>query len=145
MGNIKIKRGDFSTRLELTDASFVAGFPSPAADYSHEKLDFNCFYFFFPEATFYGEVEGNSMKDAGIFDGDRVIIDRAVEPHSGSIVVAWWNGDFTMKYLDLSHRKEGYIELKPANEDFPVFRVNAGDTFEVWGVVVHLIRTFEKP
>ncbi|MBQ2341363.1 MAG: translesion error-prone DNA polymerase V autoproteolytic subunit [Bacteroidaceae bacterium] len=145
MGNIKIRRGDFSTRLELTDASVVAGFPSPAADYSHEKLDFNRDYIRHPEATFYGEVEGNSMRDAGIFDGDRVIIDRAVEPHSGSIVVAWWNGDFTMKYLDLSHRKEGYIELKPANEDFPVFRVNAGDTFEVWGVVVHLIRTFEKP
>ena len=145
MGNIKIRRGDFSTRLELTDASVVAGFPSPAADYSHEKRDFNRDYIRHPEATFYGEVEGNSMRDAGIFDGDRVIIDRAVEPHSGSIVVAWWNGDFTMKYLDLSHRKEGYIELKPANEDFPVFRVNAGDTFEVWGVVVHLIRTFEKP
>ncbi|MBO4642667.1 MAG: translesion error-prone DNA polymerase V autoproteolytic subunit [Bacteroidaceae bacterium] len=145
MGNIKIRKGDFSTRLELLDASVVAGFPSPAADYSHETLDFNRDYIRHPEATFYGEVEGDSMKDAGIFDGDRVIIDRAVEPHSGSIVVAWWNGESTMKYLDLTHRKDGYIELKPANDDFPVFRVNAGDSFEVWGVVVHLIRTFENP
>ena len=145
MGNIKIRKGDFSTRLELLDASVVAGFPSPAADYSHETLDFNRDYIRHPEATFYGEVEGDSMKDAGIFDGDRVIIDRAVEPHSGSIVVAWWNGESTMKYLDLTHRKDGFIELKPANDDFTVFRVNAGDSFEVWGVVVHLIRTFENP
>ena len=84
------------------------------------------------------------MKDAGIFDGDRVIIDRAVEPHDGSIVLAWWNGDFTMKYLDLTHRDEGYIELRPANDEFPVFKIDDPDNFEVWGTVIHLIRTFEK-
>ena len=82
------------------------------------------------------------MKDAVIFDGDRVIIDRAVTPQHGSIVVAFWNGEFTMKFLDLSHKHEGYIELKPANKDYPVFRVEAGDNFEVWGVVIHLIRSF---
>lgn len=83
------------------------------------------------------------MKDAGIFDGDRVIIDKAVEPRNGSIVVAFWNGEFTMKYLDLTHKPDGYIELRPANPDYPVFKVEAGDNFEVWGVVIHLIRTFE--
>ena len=101
MGNIKIIRGVFDTKLELEHASIVAGFPSPADDYIHETLDFNRDYIKHPEASFYGDVCGNSMKDAGIFDGDRVIIDRAVEPHDGSIVLAWWNGDFTMKYLDL--------------------------------------------
>ena len=56
------------------------------------------------------------MRDAGLLDGDRVIIDRAVEPHDGSIVVAWWDGGF---------------------------KIEAGDDFQVWGVVIHLIRTFE--
>ena len=85
------------------------------------------------------------MKDAGIFDGDRVIIDRAAEPHDGSIVVAWWGGEgFTMKYLDLTHKNDGYIELRPANPDYPVFKIDTPEYFEVWGVVVHLIRTFEK-
>ena len=144
MSNIKIFKGDFQTKLELEHASVVAGFPSPAADYRHESLDFNRDYIRHPEASFYGDVEGNSMKDAGIFDGDRVIIDRAIEPHDGSIIVAFWNQEFTMKYLDLTHKKDGYIELRPANPDFPVFKVEAGDNFEVWGVVVHLIRTFEK-
>lgn len=143
MGNIKIIRGVFETKLELEHASVVAGFPSPADEYRHETLDFYRDYIKHPEASFYGDVSGNSMKDAGIFDGDRVIIDRAVEPHDGSIVLAWWNGDFTMKYLDLTHRDEGYIELRPANDDFPVFKIDDPENFKVWGTVIHLIRTFE--
>ena len=144
MGNIKILSGTFETKLELEHAAVVAGFPSPADDYKHDRLDFNRDYIRHPEASFYGDVDGDSMKDAGIFDGDRVIIDRAVEAHDGSIVVAFWNGEFTMKYLDLTHKKDGYIELRPANTNYPTFRVEAGDNFEVWGVVIHLIRTFEK-
>ena len=144
MGNIKIIWGKFDTKLELEHASVMAGFPSPADDYEHEKLDFNRDYICHPEASFYGDVIGDSMKDAGIFDGDRVIIDRAVEPHDGSIVLAWWNGEFTMKYLDLTHRNEGYIELRPANDKYPVFKIENPDSFEVWGVVIHLIRTFEN-
>ena len=144
MNNIKIGKGVFETPLELEHASVTAGFPSPADDYRHETLDFNRDYIRHPEASFYGDVTGDSMRDAGIFDGDRVIIDKAVEPHDGSIVVAFWNGEFTMKFLDLKHKKDGYIELKPANPDYPVFKISAEDQFEVWGVVIHLIRTFEK-
>ena len=145
MSNIKVFQGVFDTKLELEHAGVKAGFPSPADDYRHETLDFNRDYIRHPEASFYGDVEGDSMKDAGIFDGDRVIIDRAVEPHDGSIVVAFLNGEFTMKYLDLTHKNEGYIELRPANDNYPVFKVEAGDNFQVWGVVIHLIRTFEVP
>ena len=72
MGNIKIKKGVFDTKLELEHAGIKAGFPSPAEDYIHETLDFNRDYIRHPEASFYGAVEGDSMKDAGIFDGDRV-------------------------------------------------------------------------
>ena len=157
MGNIKIIRGVFDTKLELQHAGVKAGFPSPAEDYIHETLDFNRDYIRHPEASFYGDIEGDSMrssyarllpkgrkKDAGIFDGDRVIIDRAVEAHNGSIVVAFWNGEFTIKYLDLTHKSEGYIELRPANPDYLVFKIEAGDDFQVWGVVIHLIRTFES-
>ena len=103
MGNIKIIKGVFDTKLELEHAEVVAGFPINV-DYSHETLEFNRDYIKHPEASFYGDVEGDSMRDAGVFDGDRVIIDRAVEPHDGSIVVAWWGGEgFTMKYLDMTH------------------------------------------
>ena len=144
MGNIKIIRGEVSTRLELIHADVAAGYPILTDDYSHDPLDFNRDFIKHPEASFYGEVEGESMIDAGIYDGDLVIIDRAVEPHDGSIIVAWWDGGFTMKYLDLTHRNDGYIELRPANPDYPVFRVDDPNEFRVWGVVIHLIRTFEK-
>ena len=143
MGNIRIIRGVFDTTLELEHAAVVAGFPSPADDYRHDRLDFNRDYIRHPEASFYGDIEGDSMKDAGIFNGDRVIIDRAVEAHDGSIVVAYWNGEFTIKYLDLSHKEEGYIELRPANRDFQPIRIDDGDRFEVWGVVVWTIKNWK--
>ena len=71
---IKIIGGSFDTKLELEHAGIKAGFPSPADDYRHETLDFNRDYIRHPEASFYGDVEGDSMKDAGLLDGDRVII-----------------------------------------------------------------------
>ena len=145
MSGIKLIKGEFDKPLELLLAPGIrAGFPSPAEDYLRESLDFNRDLIRHPEATFYGEVEGDSMIEAGIYDGDRVIIDRAVEPGDGSIVVAWWDGGFTMKYLDLTHRHEGYIELRPANPAFPVFKIDNPEEFEIWGTVIHLIRTFEK-
>ena len=66
MGNIKIIKGVFDTKLELEHAGIKAGFPSPADDYRHETLDFNRDYIRHPEASFYGDVHGDSMKDAGI-------------------------------------------------------------------------------
>ena len=79
MGNIRIVRGVFDTKLELEHASVAAGFPSPSDDYRHETLDFNRDYIRHPEASFYGDVEGDSMKDAGLFDGDRVIIEANLQ------------------------------------------------------------------
>ena len=131
------------TPVPVYDNAVPCGKPADVGDVEKE-------YKLMPEETvslqpgFMVKAKGDSMKDAGIFDGDRVIIDKAVEPHNGSIVVAFWNGEFTMKYLDLTHKSDGYIELRPANPDYPVFKVEAGDNFEVWGTVIHLIRTFEK-
>jgi len=144
MGNLKIIRGVFDSRLELEHASVAAGFPSPADDYMHDTLDFNRDYIRHPEASFYGDVSGDSMIDAGILDGDRVIIDRAVEAQDGDIIAAYWNGEFMIKFLDMTHKKDGYIELRPANKKYPVFKIREEDDFEVWGVVIHLIRTFVK-
>ena len=85
MSNIKIRKGLFDTQLELEHAAVMAGFPSPADDYRHDTLDFNKDYIRHPEASFYGDVEGDSMKDAGIFDGDRVIMVEDVTTSGKSI------------------------------------------------------------
>ena len=69
MGNIKIIKGVFDTKLELEHVEVVAGFPDVTVDYAHETLDFNRDYIKHPEASFYGDVQGDSMKDAGVVAG----------------------------------------------------------------------------
>lgn len=138
---MKLLKGKFDEELELQLAPGIkAGFPSPAADYLHDSLDFNRDLIRHPEATFYGIVDGDSMIDAGIWDGDIAVIDRAVEPSNGDVVVAYVNNEFTIKYLDLTHMEEGYIELRPANKNFKPIRIDEDDNFKVWGVVVWTIR-----
>ena len=141
MSGIKILRGEFKEKLELLLAPQIkAGFPSPADDYLQDSIDFNRDLIKHPEATFYGRVDGDSMMDAGISDGDIAVIDRALEPSDGDIVVAYINNEFTIKYLDLKHKKDGYIELRPANKDYKPIRIDEYDDFEVWGVVVWIIK-----
>ena len=145
MSNIQIIQGGFEKELKLQFApSIKAGFPSPAQDYLHESLDFNRDLIRNPEATFYGRVEGDSMIEAGICDGDIAVIDRSIEPCDGDIVVGYVNNEFTIKYLDLKHRKDGYIELRPANKAFKPIRIHADDDFEVWGVVVWTIKNWRR-
>ena len=137
MSGMKIYKGEFDKQLELLLAPQIkAGFPSPAQDYMRESLDFNRDFIRHPEATFYGRVDGDSMEDAGIDDGDIAVIDRSLEAQDGDIVVGYVNGEFTIKFLDLKHKADGYIELRPANKKYDPIRVEEYDEFEVWGVVV---------
>ena len=141
MANIKIIKGEVKEKRDLLFAPGVkAGFPSPAGDYLHESLDFNRDLIKHPEATFYGRVDGDSMTEAGICDGDIAVIDRSLEPQNGNVVVAYINNEFTIKYLDLTHKKDGYIELRPANKKYKPIRIDESDTFEVWGIVVWTIK-----
>ena len=131
---------DFKDMRSLPLAEeIMAGFPSPADDYMLESLNLKDLIKH-PEATFYGRVVGDSMIEAGICEGDIIVIDRAVEAEDGDVVVAWVNDGFTLKFLDRSHKREGYIELRPANRNFPTIRVEVGDNFLVWGVVIWSIK-----
>ena len=142
---MKLITGEFEKRLQLQFAPSVrAGFPSPAEDYLNESLDFNRDLIKHPEATFYGRVQGDSMIGAGICDGDIAVIDRSIEAEHGNVVVAYINNEFTVKFLDLSHKKDGYIELKPANDAFQPIRIDEDDNFEVWGVVIWTIRKWKN-
>ena len=141
MVNIKIIKGEFEKEERLQLAPEIkAGFPSPAEDYLHESLDFNRDMIKHPEATFYGRVHGDSMEDAGISEGDITVIDRSLEPEHGDTVVGYLNGEFTVKKLDLTHKKDGCIELQPANKNYNPIRINSDDHFEVWGVVIWVIK-----
>lgn len=145
MDKIQLLKGDFSSKLSLAFAPTIkAGFPSPAEDYLHDSLDFNRDLIKHPEATLYGRVSGDSMIDAGINDGDIAVIDRSLQPSDGDIIVAFVNGEYTIKFLDLTHKEEGYIELRPANSDYSPIRVNVSDDFRVWGVVVWTIKRWRR-
>ena len=144
MSGIKLIKGEFEEMLKLQLAPQIkAGFPSPAEDYLHESLDFNRDLIRHPEATFYGRVDGDSMEDASICEGDIAVIDRSVDPQDGDVVVGYVNGEFTIKFLDLTHKDEGYIELRPANKNYQPIRINENDDFEVWGVVVWTIKRWK--
>lgn len=142
---MQIIKGDFSEQLNLQFSPAIkAGFPSPADDYAQESLDFNRDMIRNPDATFYGRVSGDSMVGAGISDGDIAVIDRSVEAADGDIIVAYVNNEFTIKFLDLSHAADGYIELRPANDKYKPIRIDNGDDFRVWGVVVWTIKKWHR-
>jgi len=145
MAKIHIINSEFGSELGLQFApSIKAGFPSPAEDYRHDSLDFNRDLIRNPESTFYGRVDGDSMIEAGICNGDIAVIDRSIQAKHGDVIVGYVNDEFTIKFLDLTHREQGYIELKPANKNFKPIRIDANDEFEVWGVVVWTIKNWHK-
>ena len=118
-----------------------AGFPSPADDYIDRSLDLNELLIKNPAATFFVRVAGESMTGVGIHDGDILVVDRAVEPASGKIVVAAVNGELTVKRL---LRNRGSCRLVAENPAYPQMEISAESQFEVWGVVTSVIHQFEK-
>lgn len=129
---------DGKTRIQipLFTAGISAGFPSPADDFIDKTLDLNEFLITHPAATFFVRVEGTSMIDAGIHPGDILIVDKALEPHAGSIVIAVLDGGFTVKRF---HKSGGKCYLLAANPDFAPIEIADHMTVEVWGVVTYVI------
>ena len=146
MKKLKLIKGEFDTErpLPYADQGARAGFPSPSQDYIDRSLDFNKDIIKHPSATFYVTVEGDSMTDAGIYDGDLAIVDRSLDPEDGDIVLAWFDDGYTIKYIDLSRKeKKGKVYLRAANKKYPVFEVNQYDVFSVFGVVIGTVRLFK--
>lgn len=86
-----------------------AGFPSPGDDYIDKTLDLNELVIKHPAATFFVRVQGESMKDAGIFDGDILIVDRSLEAANNDIVVAVLNGDLVVKKLEVTSDRKARL------------------------------------
>jgi DNA polymerase V len=114
----------------------TAGFPSPAEDYIEGKLDLNKHLIKHPSATFFVRVTGDSMIDAGIYPGDILIVDRAIEPDDKKVVVAVIDGDLTLKRIRMI---KGKVFLMPENEDYDPLEIKEEMNFEIWGVVTNVI------
>ena len=128
-------------RLPATEirCSVHAGFPSPAEDHAGRRIDVIDKLVTHPQATFTMRVRGESMREAGIFDGDVVLVDRAVRPQHGMVVVAVVDGEFTCKQL---WKRGANVKLKAANPTFADITPKDGQTIEVWGVVIAAIKQF---
>lgn len=121
-------------------SSVRAGFPSPAEDFQAKRIDVLERLVKHPQATYSMSVRGESMREAGIFDGDVLLVDRAIKPGHGQIVVAVVDGEFTCKQLWL---RGGHLKLKAANPTFADITPSEGQTVEIWGVVIASIRQFK--
>lgn len=91
--------GDDSYVRPLFADRCQAGFPSPATDYAEQELDLNSYCISRPAATFFLRASGESMNQAGVQNGDLLVVDRAEKPQHGDIVIAEIDGEFTVKRL----------------------------------------------
>jgi len=117
--------------------SVRAGLPSPAADTGREMLSIDEYLVAQPSRTHLIKVKGDSMVDAGICEGDVVVVEKRVAAGVGDIVVAIVDNEFTLKRLG---REKGRMVLRPENKAYPVIRPR-GDA-EIFGVVVGLFRKY---
>lgn len=126
------------TTLPLVGATVQAGFPSPADDYTARRIDLNAYVSSNPTSTFLVKVEGDSMIGAHIVPGDLAVVDKARKARSGDIVLAYVNGEFTIKRYEL--KKDGAY-LVAENPAYLPIRVVDADAGRIWGVVVGTVRT----
>ncbi len=125
--------------IPLVDENIKAGFPSPASDFLDLSIDLNKELIKHPNATFYGRVKGDSMKNAGISEGDLLVIDKSLEPVNGKIAVCFIDGEFTVKRIKI---EENACWLMPENDDYKPIKVTEDNDFIIWGIVIHLIKSF---
>lgn len=126
----------------LFSCAISAGFPSPAADHTQKRINLTDELVLHPEATFLFRITGDSMINAGIFDGDAVLVDRAIEAAHDLIVLAVIDGEFTCKRL---YKRGKIVKLLPENDAYQPIEFAEGQEVTIWGVVTESFRNHFKP
>ncbi len=132
---------DYSSKLELPffDVGISAGFPSPADDFIELTIDLNKHLIKHKDSTFFAKVKGNSMINAGIYDGDLLVIDKSLEPQNNKIAVCQIDGEFTVKRIKI---EKDIVWLIAENEEYEPIKVTPENELMIWGIVIHSIKTF---
>ncbi|MDR9401704.1 MAG: translesion error-prone DNA polymerase V autoproteolytic subunit [Psychroflexus sp.] len=137
--NLEIYQPQLRSRLALpfVEQGISAGFPSPADDFLDLSIDLNKEFIQHPNTTFYGRVRGDSMIDAGLHDGDLLIIDKSLEPQDGKIAVCFVDGEFTVKRI---RKDQNVVWLVAENQKYKPIRVTSDNDFLIWGIVTTVIK-----
>ncbi|EMM6514551.1 translesion error-prone DNA polymerase V autoproteolytic subunit [Enterobacter ludwigii] len=123
--------------LPLFSDLVQCGFPSPAADYVEQRIDLNELLVAHPSSTYFVKAAGDSMIEAGISDGDLLVVDSSRTAEHGDIVIAAVEGEFTVKRLQLRPT----VQLNPMNSAYSPIIVGSEDTLDVFGVVTFIIKS----
>lgn len=126
-------------KMPMYSSRPAAGFPAPGDDQVEKVLDINDLVVKHPASTFFVRVEGDSMEGAGIFSGDVLVVDRAVEVIDGQIVVAAVNGEMVVKRLQIDSSQQLLVS---ENENYAPIEVSEEEDCMVWGTVVGSVRIF---
>ena len=118
--------------LNMCTWKVAAGFPSPAADHTRNRIDLNDHLISNKEPTFIFKVKGDSMINAGIYQGDALVVDRSIEARHNNIVVAEFNSEFTVKRL---YKRGSVVKLIAENNLYPPILIKGDEELSIWGVV----------
>ena len=121
----------------LIEQGISAGFPSPADDFKEIRISLDKELVKNKESTFYARVSGDSMIEAGLDDGDLIVIDRSLDPENGKIAVCFIDGEFTVKRIN---KEEGKLFLMPQNKMYKPLEIKEGNELIIWGIVEYVIK-----
>ena len=133
---LKPKKG-YSLGQWLAEEGISAGFPSPANDFKEIRISLDKELVKNSESTFYARVSGDSMENAGLSNGDLIVIDRSINPEKNKIVVCFIDGEFTVKRII---RKGCKLFLKPENKNYKEIEIGDETQLIIWGVVTYVIK-----
>tara|TARA_Y200000002_G_C22572713_1_gene617366 strand:- start:562 stop:993 length:432 start_codon:yes stop_codon:yes gene_type:complete len=121
----------------LIEQGISAGFPSPADDFKEIRISLDRELVKNKDATFYARVSGDSMIEAGLDDGDLIVIDRSLNPENGKIAVCFIDGEFTVKRIK---KEESKLFLMPQNKKYKPIEIKEGNELIIWGIVEYVIK-----
>lgn len=121
----------------FTEERISAGFPSPADDFKETRISLDRELVKNKEATFYARVSGDSMIEAGLDDGDLLVIDRSLNPENGKIAVCLVDGEFTVKRI---LKEKNKLYLIPENKKYKVIEIKEENELLIWGIVEYVIK-----
>ena len=117
--------------------SVAISFGSPASESGVTRLDLNGVLIQHPQASFLMRIAGDSMRDAGVDDGDLALVDRAMNAAHGQVVIATLNDEFVCRRL---YRRGTEVRLQSADVTSTDWVPGEGEELQIWGVVTHVIR-----